>query len=97
MSFRMRSDQVKDGFIALAGKPWMQYVWLFLITLFAALLRFYKLGEWSFWIDEIFTINRANAHYSSLELMLKNIPPARNWVPLSTITTAQVLNAHRDA
>lgn len=34
------------------------------ITLFALLIRFYKLGEWSFWIDEIYTINRAIAEYS---------------------------------
>jgi mannosyltransferase len=32
------------------------------IVLIAAALRFYKLGDWSFWIDEIFTINRAQAH-----------------------------------
>jgi uncharacterized membrane protein len=33
-----------------------QYLLLAAITIFAALLRFYKLGEWSFWYDEIFTL-----------------------------------------
>jgi mannosyltransferase len=32
---------------------------LLLITIFAMAIRFLKLGEWSFWIDEIATINRA--------------------------------------
>jgi mannosyltransferase len=35
----------------------IQYVFLALITLLAIFLRFYKLGAWSFWIDEIFTLN----------------------------------------
>jgi len=39
-----------------------QIIILMAITLLAAILRFYKLGEWSFWIDEIATINRAQAH-----------------------------------
>lgn len=33
-----------------------QYLILAAITLLAAALRFYKLGEWSFWYDEIFTL-----------------------------------------
>ena len=31
------------------------------ITLAAFALRFYKLGEWGYWIDEVFTITRAQA------------------------------------
>ena len=34
----------------------IQYILLAGITLLAAALRFYKLGEWSFWYDEIFTL-----------------------------------------
>ena len=34
----------------------IQYLILAGITLLAGLLRFYKLGEWSFWYDEIFTL-----------------------------------------
>lgn len=69
-----------------------QYWALAAITLLAAALRFYKLGEWSFWIDEIFTINRAQIHYSTIERIIQNIPPERNWVPVSVILTAGVLN-----
>jgi 4-amino-4-deoxy-L-arabinose transferase-like glycosyltransferase len=63
-----------------------------MIALFAAALRFYKLGEWSFWIDELYTIDHAMAHFSSWGLILDNIPPNRNWVPVSVILAAQALN-----
>lgn len=76
----------------ISARPWFPYVLLFLITLFAAAIRFYRLGAWSFWIDEIYTINHATAHFSTLDLLIDNIPPSRNWIPLSVILTAQVLN-----
>jgi hypothetical protein len=69
-----------------------QYWLLTAITGLALGLRFYKLGEWSFWIDEVFTINHATAHFSSIEKIIQNTPPARNWVPLSVMATAQVIN-----
>ena len=72
--------------------PYYQYGLLLLITLLALMLRLYKLGEWSFWIDEIYTINRAQVHYADLEAIFRNIPPNRNWVPLSLIATEGVLN-----
>lgn len=56
------------------------------ITLLAAGLRFYKLGEWSFWIDEIYTINRAQIHFSDLATMLRTLP-ATLWLPVSVIFT----------
>ncbi len=93
MSHSVRTKQIKDEITLLGGKPWMQYVWLLLITLLAAALRFYKLGAWSFWIDEIYTINHAMAHFSTPQLILEHIPPNRNWVPVSIILTAQALNA----
>jgi mannosyltransferase len=39
--------------------PAREYVLLAAITLVAAALRFYKLGEWSFWIDEYYTLQGA--------------------------------------
>lgn len=63
------------------------------IVLLAAILRFYKLGEWSFWIDEIFTIGRAQAHYSNFERTLNNIPPHTNWIPLSLLLISAAINA----
>jgi mannosyltransferase len=78
--------------VELAHSNRLQYVLLASITLLALGLRFYKLGEWSFWIDEIFTINRAQAHYSSLEETLRNIPPFTNWVPLSLLLISGAMN-----
>ena len=92
MSLDVRITQIKEKIILLVNKPWMHFVWLFLITTFAAALRFYKLGVWSFWIDEIYTVNHATAHFSNPALILDNIPPARNWIPISIILTAQILN-----
>jgi len=83
---------MKDKLTTLVNKPWTPYVWLALITLLAAVLRFYKLGEWSFWIDEIYTINHATAHFSTPDLILAHIPPFRNWIPVSVIMTAVALN-----
>ena len=90
MSLRLQTDQIKDDLTVLLGKPWMQYVWLCMITVLAALLRFYRLGEWSFWIDEIYTINHAKAHFSSWELILGHIPPNLNWNPVSVIMEAHI-------
>ena len=40
-------------FSSAAGR----YVLLLVVTLVAAALRFYQLGTWSFWIDEVFTLS----------------------------------------
>jgi mannosyltransferase len=93
MSLRLQTSQIKNEITALASRPWMQYVWLAVITLFAAALRLYRLGEWSFWIDEIYTINHATRHFGSSELILNHIPPLGRWIPLSVILTAQAMNA----
>ena len=93
MSLRLWSNQINNEIAALLGKPWMQYVLLAMLTMLAAALRFYRLGEWSFWFDEISTINRASTHYSDLDGLVRNIPPAINWIPLSVIFTGFVMNA----
>lgn len=65
---------------------YQQYLLLAAITIAATALRFYKLGQWSFWIDEIFTIQRAQAHVN-LETIL-----AQWWHPsLSVILTGVTL------
>jgi mannosyltransferase len=87
----MLTQQMKDKFTGLVGKPWMPYVWLALITLFGAALRFYKLGAWSFWIDEIYTINRAQIHFSDPILVMQNLPTTL-WLPVSVILTNVSLN-----
>jgi mannosyltransferase len=68
-----------------------QYVLLAFITLLAAGLRFYKLSEWSFWIDEIFTINRATIIYGSIQSTLQNLPPNFKWTPISVLLTSAVV------
>lgn len=93
MSFVMSTAAMKNKLLAMMGRPWMPYVWLVLITLLAAALRFYKIGEWSFWFDEISTINRASTHYSDLNGLVRNIPPATNWIPISVILTGFVMNS----
>jgi mannosyltransferase len=45
----------------IARNPLSQLVLLGMITLIAFALRFYKLGEWSFWGDEYITVQRALA------------------------------------
>ncbi len=85
-------DRLSSMLKKIEEKAAYQYLILAAIILLAAVLRFYKLGEWSFWIDEIYTINHAMHHFSRPELILENIPPSRDWVPVSVILTAQVLN-----
>ncbi len=84
--------RISSGLAEAKSRPGTFHLVLGLTTLLAALLRFYKLGEWSFWLDEVYTIGRAQAHYSTLEAVLRNLPPNRNWVPLSTMLTAGVIN-----
>jgi mannosyltransferase len=67
-------------------KPAYQYVILTAIVLLSAVLRFYKLDEWSMWIDEIYTINRAQIHFSDPVRVLQNLPSTL-WLPLSVIFT----------
>ena len=88
----MWSRHSRSGITSFVTKPWAPYLGLVLITLFAASLRFYKLGEWSFWIDEIYTINHATRHFGSPALILNHVPPLGRWIPLSVIFTAQALN-----
>lgn len=82
------SSKVAD----LETKWLVQYGLLTAISLLAVILRFYKLGEWSFWIDEIFTLNNLRAHYFNLNDILRNIPPARDWLSLSLILSSGALN-----
>ena len=53
----------------------MQIVLLSVIVTFGAVLRFWKLGQWSFWIDEVFTVRDAqNLSFSSLQSIPNPIP-----------------------
>lgn len=48
----------------------LQYSLLLGITIFAAAVRIYKIREWGFWIDEIYTIQRATSDLGSLFIPL---------------------------
>src|SRR5687768_2004205 len=92
ISEHLDTKGIENRITHLSDRSWFLYGLLFLIVLLGAVFRFYKLGEWSFWIDEIYTINHALAHFSTPQLILEHIPPSRNWVPVSVILAAQVLN-----
>lgn len=68
------------------SNPSYQYGFLIAITLLALALRLYKLGEWSFWVDEVATVNRAHGHFN-LETIISYWPP-----PISVILTGGVLH-----
>ena len=69
-----------------------QYLLLGAITLLAAGLRFYKLGEWSFWFDEVFNTNRALNNYKDLESIIQTTV-SHKFLPLSIILSGPVVNA----
>ena len=46
-------DRINRFLEKIDTNPALQYILLIAIMLLAALLRFYKIGEWGFWIDEI--------------------------------------------
>lgn len=60
LATRVATYKSNARFTELVNRQAVQYLMLTVITLLAFAMRFYKLGEWSFWIDEIFTINHTN-------------------------------------
>ena len=67
--------QPKGQFLLIAG-----------ITLLAALLRFYKLGEWSFWGDEIFTLGAKEDGFGA-SLWRRSL--ARDLIHIATATLGE--------
>jgi uncharacterized membrane protein len=56
-----------------------------LVLILAAVLRFYRLGDWSFWIEEIHSI-RATIEIDSLTSLLKNARPLFFLISLPVVT-----------
>ena len=53
----------------------MQMALLSIVVLFGAILRFWDLGHWSFWIDEVFTVRDAqNLSFDSWQVLPNPIP-----------------------
>jgi mannosyltransferase len=84
--------QIGSAINSIKKDPKTQYILIAFITLLAASLRFYKLGEWSFWRDELATINRATIFYGSFDAILLNLPPNIIWMPISVLFTSAALH-----
>ena len=53
----------------------MQIMFLSVVVLFGTVFRFWNLGQWSFWIDEVFTVRDArNLSFDSLQVIPNPIP-----------------------
>ena len=73
-SERTESEARTTGWFSAVEDARIQYSVLVAVTLLAAGLRFYKLGEWSFWIDELFFIRRSQA-FSTILAMFGRFEP----------------------
>ena len=52
---------MSKGSISFLENKKFEYIFLVVVTLSGAFLRFYKLGEWSFWVEEVHTIRHTGA------------------------------------
>jgi uncharacterized membrane protein len=66
--------------------PKIQYLTLAIITLLAAVLRFYKLGEWSFWYDEIFTL-RVVDNFFGISIIEQQLSRALIYIAVNLLGT----------
>ena len=82
----MLENRINGLITNIKEKPLYQYAILAVIILLAAVMRFYKLGLWSMWIDEIYTINRAQIHYNNPIEVIQSLPNTL-WLPFSVILT----------
>ena len=57
---------INRSFEKIDNNNTLQYILLIGIFLLTAVLRLYKISEWGFWIDEIYTINRAVGDLGSI-------------------------------
>lgn len=71
----------------------MELLLLAAVTLAAGILRFYRLGEWSFWIDKLFTIERALTQYGALSNWIHHIPPVSPWFPISVMLNSGAIQS----
>lgn len=62
---------LRNQVIRLSQHPAAEYVLLALITLLALAMRLFKLGDWSVWIDEVYTWQRASSVFQDLA----SLPP----------------------
>lgn len=81
-------QSVRQKLATLDHQPLYQAILLGLVTLVAAALRLYMLGEWSFWGDEMITVK--NAHqFSELSLMKRPLSMMLIYTSLSYLGTSE--------
>ena len=68
----------------------MQILVLSVIVVFGAVLRFWNLGQWSFWIDEVFTVRDAR------NLSLNSLQSIPNPIPYLAVKLSIVLAGHSE-
>lgn len=81
-----QQGQLQSRFSIWAGIWTHQYILLAIISIIAIFFRFYKLGEWSFWIDELFTVRDALDHQYDIFQMYKVGDPASFGFELISVT-----------
>lgn len=64
------------------GRSKYQYLFLIAIVLLAGLLRFYRLGTWGFWLDEIYSVRDA-FHLTGQDIVQYTGDPKDVYYPLS--------------
>ena len=47
-------------------RRWVEYFILVLIVVLAAALRFHKLGEWSYWVDELYSLRASGRQFTEI-------------------------------
>ncbi|MFX0133193.1 MAG: glycosyltransferase family 39 protein [Candidatus Hodarchaeota archaeon] len=59
----------KKLFLKLECKKlfWLEILFIIIVTVFASLVRFYKLGDWSLWIDEVCTIHNSMKSFNAID------------------------------
>lgn len=62
-------DKLSTKISETINRPVFVYLVLIGITIAAFALRFFRIGQWSFWIDEIYTIDRAQASTQTFSLL----------------------------
>jgi len=70
------------------GIPWIQISLLAVITLVAFVLRFYKLGDWSFWYDESYTM-RDVRNMLQLSLLDQQVSRSLIYLVVNTLGTSE--------
>jgi 4-amino-4-deoxy-L-arabinose transferase-like glycosyltransferase len=59
LSAKFNPVKIQEGIVEFENSRVYPYLGLGVIVLLGVVMRFYKLGAWSFWIDEVYEVNNA--------------------------------------